>query len=56
MISKKIYKKATWSELCCLFRENSELNSVMSFVKKFRNGQLGLNHVVFSEKIENWIA
>ena len=50
MIFEKIYKKPTWFEPFCVFRKNEELNSVMSFLRKFRNGLLRLNHVVFSEK------
>ena len=50
---EKIQKQTTWFEPCCLFRENLELNNVMSYLRKLRNRLLGLNPVVFSEKIEN---
>ena len=53
VISKKIYKKATWSELCCLFRENLERNGVKLFYRKFRKRLLCFNDVVFSNKTEN---
>ena len=37
-------------------KKKLELNSVMSFWTKFRNRLFGLNHVVFSEKIESGSA
>ena len=56
VIFDKISKYTTSFEPCFFLRENWELNNLMSLLRKFRNRLLGLNHLFFSEKTENWIA
>ena len=55
-IFEEIFKDTTWSQPSSIFRENWELMCPTSFLRKFRNRLLGLNHLVFPKKIESWSA
>ena len=49
-------QNSIWFERGCCFRENWELNTLMSFSRKYRNRVPGLHHAVSSEKIEKLTA
>ena len=56
VISEEIKKSTICFETRCIFKEDWELKCEMSFLRKVRNRLLGLNHVLFSKKLENWSA